>query len=141
MVTLLRVKPSAHIMPKVEITEAGIATAAMTVERQLRMKANTTMQAQDAAENQVHVDLVQRGVDVARLVADDFEFSCPQGSWRVTRARFAFTASMTATVLAPGLAQDLQLDGRHAVEPRQRALLFGAVFGASRCRGRESARR
>ncbi len=45
MVTLLSVKPSAHIMPKVEITEAGIATAAMIVERQLRMKASTTMQA------------------------------------------------------------------------------------------------
>ena len=35
MVTLLSVKPSAHIMPNVEMTEAGIATAAMTVERQL----------------------------------------------------------------------------------------------------------
>ncbi len=45
MVTLLSVKSSAHIMPKVEMTEAGIATAAMMVERQLRMKANTTMQA------------------------------------------------------------------------------------------------
>ena len=42
MVTLLRVKPSAHIMPKVEMTEAGMATALITVERQLRMKANTT---------------------------------------------------------------------------------------------------
>ncbi len=32
-------------MPKVEITDAGIATAAMMVERQLRIKASTTMQA------------------------------------------------------------------------------------------------
>ncbi len=45
MVTLLSVKPSAHIMPKVEITEAGMATAAMMVERQLRMKARTTSDA------------------------------------------------------------------------------------------------
>ncbi len=45
MVTLLRVKPRAFIMPKVEITDAGMATAAMIVERQLRMKANTTSEA------------------------------------------------------------------------------------------------
>ena len=45
MVTLLSVKSRAHIMPKVEITDVGIATAAMMVERQLRMKAKTTMQA------------------------------------------------------------------------------------------------
>jgi hypothetical protein len=42
MVTLLSVKFMAHIMPKVEITEVGIATAAMKVERQLRMKRSTT---------------------------------------------------------------------------------------------------
>ena len=42
MVTLFMVNLSAHIMPNVEITEQGIATAAMNVERQLRMKANTT---------------------------------------------------------------------------------------------------
>ena len=45
MVTLLSVKSSAHIMPKVAITEAGMATPAMSVERQLRMKASTTRQA------------------------------------------------------------------------------------------------
>ena len=45
MVTLLSVKPSAHIMPNAEITDAGMATAAMIVERQLRMKASTTSEA------------------------------------------------------------------------------------------------
>ena len=45
MVTLLSVKWSAAIMPKVAITEAGMATAAMNVERQLRMKASTTSEA------------------------------------------------------------------------------------------------
>ncbi len=49
IVTLFRVKSSAHIMPKVEMTEAGIATALITVERQLRMKANTTKVARIAA--------------------------------------------------------------------------------------------
>jgi len=48
MVTLFRVKLSAHIMPKAEITEAGMATAAMRVERQLRMKARTTSEARMA---------------------------------------------------------------------------------------------
>ena len=45
MVTLLSVKLSAFIMPKVETTEAGMATAAMRVERQLFMKARTTSEA------------------------------------------------------------------------------------------------
>src|SRR6478672_13822357 len=38
IVTLLSVKFSARIMPKVEIKEHGIATAAINVERQERMK-------------------------------------------------------------------------------------------------------
>ena len=45
IVTVLSVKSSAAIRPKVEMTESGMATAAMTVARQLRMKANTTRQA------------------------------------------------------------------------------------------------
>ena len=45
MVTLLRVKSSAFIMPKVAMTEVGMATAAINVERQLRMKASTTSEA------------------------------------------------------------------------------------------------
>ena len=42
MVTLLSVKFSARIMPNVEITEQGIATAAIKVERHERMKSRTT---------------------------------------------------------------------------------------------------
>ena len=45
MVTPLRVKPSAHITPKAAMVEAGMATAAMRVERQERMKASTTSEA------------------------------------------------------------------------------------------------
>jgi len=52
------VKWRTHIIPKVEITDAGMATAAITVDRQLRMKARTTG-SEDAPEDQVHVDLVQ----------------------------------------------------------------------------------
>ncbi len=45
IVTLLSVKSSAAIMPNVETTEAGIATPAITVARQSRMKKNTTRHA------------------------------------------------------------------------------------------------
>jgi hypothetical protein len=45
MVTLFRVKPRAHIMPKAETTEAGMATAAMMVDCQFRMKTSTTRDA------------------------------------------------------------------------------------------------
>ncbi len=45
IVTVLSVKPSAAIRPKVETTDAGMATAAMTVARQSRMKAKTTRHA------------------------------------------------------------------------------------------------
>jgi len=45
MVTLLRVNPSAFIRPKAEITEVGMATAAMIIARQLRMNSSTTRQA------------------------------------------------------------------------------------------------
>ena len=45
IVTLLSVKCIAHIMPNVEMTEAGIAMPAITVDRQLRMNASTTRQA------------------------------------------------------------------------------------------------
>jgi hypothetical protein len=45
MVTLLSVKFSIHIIPKAETTEVGMATAAMKVDRQERMKASTTSEA------------------------------------------------------------------------------------------------
>ena len=73
IVTLLSVKSSAPIMPKVAMTEVGIATPAMIVARQLRMNSEHDQAREDAAEHQVQVDLVQRRVDVARLVADDLE--------------------------------------------------------------------
>ena len=60
-------------MPNVAMTEVGMATPAMSVERQLRMKTQHDEAREDAAQHQVDVDLVQRRVDVARLVADDLE--------------------------------------------------------------------
>ena len=45
IVTLLSVKSSAAIIPNVATTDEGMATAAMIVERQSRMNANTTSEA------------------------------------------------------------------------------------------------
>ncbi len=45
MVTPLSVKLSAHIIPNAEMTEVGMATPAMNVERHDRMKASTTSEA------------------------------------------------------------------------------------------------
>ena len=45
IVMLFKVKLNRRIAPKVEMMEAGIATAAITVARQLRMKSSTTNEA------------------------------------------------------------------------------------------------
>ena len=42
MVTLFSVKCSAHIAPNAAVKDEGIATDAMTMARQLRIKRNTT---------------------------------------------------------------------------------------------------
>ena len=77
----------------------------------------------------MQVDLVQRGVDVARLIADDFELHVRGQAGSLPASRFCFHRLDDRHGVGPGLAQDLQLNRRHAVEPRQRALLFGAVLG------------
>ena len=65
IVTLLSVKSSAAIMPNVAMTDAGIATAAITVDRQLRMKANTTRHARMLPSTRCLSISSQRGFDVA----------------------------------------------------------------------------
>ena len=62
MVTLFSVKPRASITPNVEITDTGIAMAAITVLRQLRSEQQHHKRSQNAAEHEVKVDLVQRGL-------------------------------------------------------------------------------
>ena len=64
MVTLLSVKSSARIMPKVEITEAGIAIAGDDRRAPAAHEQHHDQARQDAAEHEVDVDLVQRVVDV-----------------------------------------------------------------------------
>jgi hypothetical protein len=55
MVTPLSVKSSSHMKPKVATVDAGIATLAISVERQLRMNASTTSDARIAPSTRCSV--------------------------------------------------------------------------------------
>ena len=101
MVTLLSVKSSAHIIPNVAMTEAGMATRGDHRRAPAPHERQHHQGGQDAAQHQVEVDLVERGVDVARLVADDLQPDVGRQELGLSRARFALTASITATVFAP----------------------------------------
>ena len=71
MVTPLSVKSSSHMKPKVAIVEAGIATLAISVERQLPMNASaTTSDARIAPSTRCSVISCSAAWDVRRLVAD-----------------------------------------------------------------------
>ena len=108
IVTLFSVKSSAHIMPKVEMTEAGIATPAISVDAPVAHEREHDQAGEDAAEDQVHVDLVQRGVDVARLVADDLELHVGRQLRLRGRARFALTRLDHRDGVGAGLAAHLE---------------------------------
>ena len=116
IVTLFSVKPNAHIMPKVAMTEAGMATAAMRVERQFRMKSSTTSDARRLPRTRCMLiswsaarcsatGPGSRPADVGREQARPAPGS-------------ALTPSVTATVLAP----DCRLTSRVTVgSPSRRA--------------------
>ena len=131
MVTLLSVKSSAAIMPKVAITEAGMATAAMTRRAPAAHERQHHQAGEDAAQDQVQVDLVQRRVDVARLVADDLAASRRREAAAAHARSSALTPSITSTVLAPDCRRTSRVTVGTPFEPRQRALLLGAVLGAA----------
>ena len=71
IVMLFSVKPSAFMNVKVPMIEVGIASAAMNVTRRLRMNRNTTSAGEQAAEDQVQLDVLERPADEARLVVAD----------------------------------------------------------------------
>ena len=83
---------------------------------------------EDAAEDEVQVDLVQRRVDVTRLVADDFELDIC-GQLRGDARERRLDAFDDFNCVGARLPADFQRHRRHAVQARQRALLFSAVFG------------
>ena len=128
IVTLLSVKSSACMRAKVEMTDAGMATLAMMVARQLRMNSSTTRRRQQAAEQQMAVDLVERRGDVARLILNDVQTDVIRQLVTNLRQQ-AFHRVDGLDGVRAALAADLQDHRRHAVEHRERPTLFGPVFG------------
>ena len=57
---LLSVKPSQFMNTKVAMIDVGIASVAMTVVRQSRMKSRIVSETSTRAEEQVQLDLVDR---------------------------------------------------------------------------------
>jgi hypothetical protein len=115
VLTLLSVKPNAHTTVNVETTDVGIATPAMKADRHIRMKSSTTSVAR-IEPRLVYLNLVQGGVDIARLAADHFE--------RHTRGQqLAQPVKLRAHALDDGdavrarLSADLERDGGHPVQP------------------------
>ena len=82
---------------------------------------------EDRAEHEVQADLVQRRVDVLRLVADDLELHVGRDVGGEPRQALLHALDHRHRVLAR-LPADLEDHRRHAVEPRRRPLLLGAVF-------------
>ena len=92
MVIWLIVKLSADITPKAPMIDAGMATAAISVERKLRRKIKHDDRGEDAAEDQVLFDRRERGADELRVVADQpdlegrrqrlLDFGHPRRGWR-----------------------------------------------------------
>ena len=70
IVIWFNVKPIAAISAKVEMIEVGMATAAISVVRQLARNRKMTIAAKNAAFDQVVPDVLDRRLDEDRLIAD-----------------------------------------------------------------------
>ena len=130
IVTVLSVKSSAAIRPKVEIDRRRDGDGGDDRRAPVAHEGEHDQAGQDAAEHEVHVDLVQRRVDVRRLVADDVERDAGRqlrpDALEARLGRFDHCDRVGARLPA-----DFEHDGRHAVQARERALLLGAVLGAA----------
>ena len=130
IVTLLSVKSSAAIMPKVEIDRRRDGDGGDDRRAPVAHEREHDQAGEDAAEDEVDVDLVQRRVDVRRLVADDLERDAGRQA-RADALEVGLGRLDHLDGVGAGLPADLEHDGRHAVQPRERALLLGAVLGAA----------
>ena len=130
MVTLLSVKSSAAIMPKVVMTEEGMATAAMTVDRQLRMKAKTTRQARMLPRTRcllISCSAASMYRDWSRMTSS----RTPGGKFRLGARHVGLDRIDDFDGVGADLTPDLEDDRGDAVQPGEAALLFGAVLGAA----------
>ena len=71
MVIWFSVNPMAAISAKVEMMEVGIATAAISVVRHVGQEQEDDDRREDAAFDQVVLDVVHRRLDEDRLIGDD----------------------------------------------------------------------
>ena len=85
---------------------------------------------QDAAEQQVIVNLPERLVDVARLIADDFQLHIAR-QLRPHALELFLHAFDDGDGVRARLAADIQRHGGDAVKPCGRTLLLGPVLGAA----------
>src|SRR5207253_8743026 len=84
---------------------------------------------EDAAQHEVDGDLVERRLDVARLVADDLRLYVRRELPLDARERL-LDALDDLDGVGARLALYLERDGWHAVQARERALLLRAVLDA-----------
>ncbi len=99
-VSVSMVRPSASIAPKVPMTDAGIASAAMTVERTLPRNTSTTSAARSAPTARCSFT-ASTLLRVASVLSRTTSSVYPDGSCLWTSASRARTASTVATVFSP----------------------------------------
>ncbi len=115
-------------MAKVAISDAGIATAAMIVERHEPHEDQDHQGRQQAAHEQVFLDFVHGGQDVPGLVLDDLDMDVRRQDLLAPLQPLLDGLDHVHGVFAR-LALYGQHDGRPTVKPRQVADLFGGVDG------------
>ena len=130
IVTLFSVKSSAAIMPKVAMTDAGMATAAIDRGPPVAHESEDDQAGEDAAEHQVLVDLLQRRLDVARLIADDLEPDSRR-QFGLGERQVGLHRLDDLDRVGADLPPHLEHHRGHAVQPGQAPLLLGPVLGAA----------
>ncbi len=143
IVTVLSVKSSAAIRPKVEIDRRRDRDGGNDRRAPVAHEEEDDEAGEDAAEHEVHVDLVERRVDVGRLVADDLERDAG-GQSRPDALEAGLGGFDDRHGVGARLPPHVEHDRRHAVETREGSLLLGAILGApdvANADGRAVARR
>ena len=107
--------------------EVGIATAAISVERQFRMNDEHDERREDATQDQVLLHGMERFLDELRLVARVGDLESPAAASVCNSAMRSLIALDYIERVGAGLLADLEHHRRRAVQARERARLFIAV--------------
>jgi len=125
-VTLFSVKPNNFIKANVEISEAGIATAAMNVDRQDFMNSKTVMLARMLPTTKWPWISCKSGQNIARLILNDGDLNVA-GQQGLRPWQPVFKSLDHADGVFAALPLHLQHDGWLAVQSGQRADFFRRV--------------